>query len=225
MVAACNDSPARTRRTLEFWFEFASTYSYPAAFRVEEVARTGGVGVEWRAFLLGPIFQGQGWNDSPFNLYPAKGRYMWRDLERICGELGFPFRRPSRFPRQSLLAARVACRFAAEAWLPDFVRSVYRANFAEDLEIGDRHVVAGCLDRLGLPSADLLAAAETPESKQALRAQTERGAALGIFGAPSFVADGELFWGNDRLEAAVAWCRAEGRTAPQVRTRAVERAG
>jgi len=199
--------------TLEFWFEFASTYSYPAALRVEDVARARSVAVAWRPFLLGPIFQQQGWNDSPFNLYPAKGRYMWRDLERICAELGFPFRRPSRFPRPSLLAARVACRFATEPWLPDFVRSVYRASFAEDLEIGDPKVVADRLDALGLPSAALVDEAQSAASKEALRAQTERAVGLGIFGAPSCVADGELFWGNDRLEAAVAWCASRAKAA------------
>jgi 2-hydroxychromene-2-carboxylate isomerase len=197
--------------TLEFWFEFASTYSHPAALRVEDVARAGGVRVVWRPFLLGPIFREQGWNDSPFNLYPAKGRYMWRDLERICAGLGLPFRRPTRFPRPSLVATRVACRFAEEPWLPEFVRSVYRANFAEDLEIGDVKVVADRLDALGLPGAKLIDEAQSSESKEALRAQTERAAGLGIFGAPSVVVDGELFWGNDRLEAAVAWAAGERR--------------
>ena len=95
-------------RTLEFWFEFASTYSYPAAMRVEAEAHARGIEVAWRPFLLGPIFAQQGWQDSPFNLYPAKGAYMWRDLERICESLGLPMRHPSVFPRNGLHAARVA---------------------------------------------------------------------------------------------------------------------
>src|SRR4051794_30007865 len=66
----------------EFWYEFASTYSYPAALRVAALADARGVSLVWRPFLLGPIFFAQGWRDSPFNVYPAKGRYMWRDLER-----------------------------------------------------------------------------------------------------------------------------------------------
>ena len=68
---------------VEFWFEFASTYSYPAALRIESLAQSQGVPV-WKPFLLGPVFRSQGWSDSPFNLFPAKGRYMCRDLERIC---------------------------------------------------------------------------------------------------------------------------------------------
>ena len=191
---------------MEFWFEFASTYSYPAALRVETAARAAGVELAWRPFLLGPIFQTQGWSDSPFNLYPEKGRYMWRDLERVCADLDVPFRRPSRFPRNGLLAARLACWFAQEPWLPEFVRAVYRANFAQDREISEAAVVASALEAAGQP-ASLLAAAESVEAKARLRAQTKRARALGIFGAPSFVVGSELFWGNDRLEAALAWAR------------------
>ena len=116
---------------INFWFEFASTYSYPAAMRIEALAAAKGVQIKWRPFLLGPIFNAQGWNNSPFNLVPAKGRYMWRDLERICATQNLPFRRPSEFPRSGLLAARVACRFADAPWLPDFVRAIYRANFVQ----------------------------------------------------------------------------------------------
>jgi 2-hydroxychromene-2-carboxylate isomerase len=174
--------------------------------RVERVARAAGVEVAWRPFLLGPIFGAQGWNDSPFNLYPVKGRYMWRDLERICADLGTPMRRPSRFPRNGLLAARVACHAQDEPWLPEFVRRVYLANFAHDQEISDPAVIGAILEAIGQPRA-LLAAAESPETKAKLRVQTERAQALGIFGAPSFVAGDELFWGNDRLETALAWPR------------------
>lgn len=104
--------------TLHFWFEFASTYSYPAAMRIAARAEAAGVALAWRPFLLGPIFQAQGWNDSPFNVYPIKGRYMWRDLERLCAKEDVPLRRPSRFPRPSLIGARVACLGARESWVP-----------------------------------------------------------------------------------------------------------
>jgi 2-hydroxychromene-2-carboxylate isomerase len=188
---------------LEFWFEFASTYSYPAAERVESVARSRGVEVDWRPFLLGPIFAAQGWTDSPFNLYPVKGRYMWRDWERICAAQGLACTRPSVFPRNGLLAARVACRFDAEPWQADFVRGVYSANFADDSDIADARVVAGVLESLALPAEEILREAQSEESKAKLRRQTERAIALEIFGAPTFVAIGELFWGNDRLDAAL----------------------
>jgi 2-hydroxychromene-2-carboxylate isomerase len=186
---------------LEFWFEFASTYSYPAAARIEAAAAAAGVPIAWRPFLLGPIFRAQGWNDSPFNLYPVKGRYMWRDLARVCASLELPLRQPSTFPRNGLLAARVACRFADESWCPAFVRGVYRANFAEDRDIADPTVLASCLTAIGQPANERIAAANA--DKDLLRAQTERAIALGVFGAPSFTVGDELFWGNDRLEAAL----------------------
>ena len=196
---------------LEFWFEFGSTYSYVAASRIEDAADVAGVTVSFRPFLLGPIFEEQGWKDSPFNVYPAKGRYMWRDMERLCEKYSIPFARPSRFPRDGLLAARVACLGSgpSEHWLPDFVRAVFRANFAEDREIGEAAEIRAILDSLGLPGADLVERARAPENKQRLREQTQRARDLGIFGAPSFVVDGELFWGNDRLEDALVWRRRE----------------
>jgi 2-hydroxychromene-2-carboxylate isomerase len=70
---------------LTFWYEFASTYSWLAAERIEALAAAADVEICWRPFLLGPIFVAQGWNPSPFNLYPAKGSNMWRDMERHCG--------------------------------------------------------------------------------------------------------------------------------------------
>ncbi len=191
---------------LEFWFEFASTYSYLAAEQVGQRAGAAGVGVVWRPFLLGPIFRDQGWDDSPFNLQPVKGRYMWRDLARRCESLGIPFAKPSVFPRNGLGAARVACAAADEPWLPDFARAAFRANFARDLDMGKPAVLASLLEDIGQPSAHWLERAATPENKQALRAQTERARALGIFGAPSFTVDDELFWGHDRLDDALAWC-------------------
>ena len=190
---------------VEFWFEFASTYSYPAALRIEALAQSECVPIVWKPFLLGPVFRAQGWSDSPFNLFPAKGRYMWRDLERICAELSIPFRRPSQFPRNGLLAARIACWFATEPWVPEFIRSVYRANFAEDLDISIASLLKSRLDSLGQPGAAVIQQAQSPESKEKLRAQTERAVALGIFGAPTLVVGPELFWGNDRLEAAMSW--------------------
>lgn len=195
---------------VEFWFEFASTYSYPAALRIEALAAEKGVQVEWRPFLLGPIFQQQGLTDSPFNVFPIKGRYMWRDLERICERMNIPLRRPSVFPRNGLLAARVACANSEAAWLPEFVRAVYWANFAEDVDISSPEVVARCLTASGQDAPTMIEMAQSQPSKDKLKAATAEAAERGIFGAPSFVVDGELFWGNDRLEDALSWAGRSG---------------
>ncbi|MBI3768691.1 MAG: 2-hydroxychromene-2-carboxylate isomerase [Deltaproteobacteria bacterium] len=190
---------------LEFWFEFASSYSYPAAMRIERIAHARGVPVVWRPFLLGPIFAAQGWRDSPFNIYPVKGQYMWRDLERVCAKEGVALRRPTRFPRSGLLAARVASAAADEPWLAEFVRAVYRANFAEDREISEPEVIGAVLKSLGVAPTIWLGRAQEAAMKDRVRQQTEAAQARGIFGAPSFVVGEELFWGNDRLEDALDW--------------------
>lgn len=198
-----------SKQTLEFWFEFASSYSYLSVMRIEPLARAAGVTLQWRPFLLGPVFLSLGWNDSPFNIYPPKGRYMWRDLARLAGRYGLPLQVPSRFPRNGLLAARVALAGTEDAWMPDFCRAVMRTNFAEDRDIAEVEVIRSILASLGLPAEGILARAESPENKLALRRQTERAGEIGLFGAPSFVTpDGELFWGNDRLEDALEWVKA-----------------
>src|SRR5262249_15127984 len=130
------------------------------------------------------------------------------DLDRVCAKHGVRLRQPSRFPRNGLLAARVALLGADEPWGPDFVRAVYRANFADDREISDQQVIASLLDELTGHAAGILQRARAPDNKARLRKQTEQATALGIFGAPSFVSRGELFWGNDRLEDALGWHRA-----------------
>ena len=104
---------------IDFWHDLASSYSYPAAMRIEEAAGLAGVEVRWRPFLLGPIFKAQGWPDTPFNMLPVKGRHMWRDLERLCADLKLPFGRPEPFPQQSLLAARVATVGLDRGWGAD----------------------------------------------------------------------------------------------------------
>jgi 2-hydroxychromene-2-carboxylate isomerase len=193
------------RPRLQFWFEFASTYSYVAAMRVERLASAAGVDVEWKPFLLGPLFAKIGWTDSPFNIYPIKGAYMWRDMERLCQEDGIALRKPSVFPRNSLLAARIACVAASEQWANDFVRAVFSANFATDEDISDWSVLESIIANLGQDADTVHQRALSPANKDVLKSNTGMAADLGIFGAPSFVVGTELFWGNDRLTHAIAW--------------------
>jgi 2-hydroxychromene-2-carboxylate isomerase len=193
---------------VDFFYEFASTYSYPAAMRVEEVAAARGVTVRWRPFLLGPIFAEAGWTTSPFNLMPAKGRNMWRDLERTTATMGLPFRKPDPFPQNSLLAARIATALPDDGRRAAFSKEVYRAEFGEGLAIAEPQVLGAILKRIGIEPAPLVVAAGSDQVKQALRAATEEAKAKGLFGAPSIVtSDGELFWGNDRIEQAVDWAK------------------
>lgn len=194
-------------RKLEFWYDFASTYSYFSAMRIEAAAEAAGIGIVYRPFLLGPIFKAQGWNTSPFNLFPAKGRYMVRDIARIASARGLPpLRMPAAFPANGLHAARVGLAGEAEGWVAPFTRAVFEAEFAQQSDIADVAVLGSLLDRLGVDAEAALARSTTPEIKDRLRAQTETALARGIFGAPTFITqDGELFWGDDRLDQALSW--------------------
>ncbi len=191
---------------LDIWFDFASSYSYPAIMRVGPLAAQAGVAIRLRPFLLGPIFKAQGWETSPFNIYAAKGRYMWRDLERLCAELSLPLRRPDPFPQNSVLAARVALIALTQDWGDEFCRNVFRAEFADGRRIDETAAIAGILARFPCDADAILAATQSADIKARLRLETEEAGRLGIFGSPSFVTpDGELFWGNDRLERAIVW--------------------
>lgn len=199
--------------TVEFWYDFASTYSYPAAMTIGRRAADRGVTVMWRPFLLGPLFQSQqGIADSPFNLQKEKGAWMWRDLQRLCDELGLPLAKPTVFPRNSMPAARAALACEAEGLdVAAFSRAVYDANFARDLDISDVGVIGEILAEIDYSGAPIVERMASDEVKAALKEQTQRAADGGLFGAPSITtADGELFWGQDRLDQALDWA-ARGR--------------
>jgi 2-hydroxychromene-2-carboxylate isomerase len=196
---------------LDFWFDFASTYSYPAMMRIRPLATASDVAVRFRPFLLGPIFKAQGWDTSPFNLYETKGRYMWRDLERLCAELALPFRPTGQFPQNSLTAARLALVGFDDGWGEAFCEAVFRAEFGDGRRIDDAGALSEILAKLNADPERALQSAKSDANKMRLRAQTEEAQRLGVFGAPTFVTqDGELFWGNDRLEAALAWTKRNG---------------
>jgi len=195
---------------LELWFDFASTYSYLSVMRSEAIAARHGVALSWRPFLLGPVFQAVGWTAPPFLALPAKGRYMWTDLERQCRKYRLPWCQPASFPKRSVLACRVGVLAQDSPWIGDYCRAVMQANFAHDLDIDAPETITSVLEHLGLPAAALLQQAESAENRARLRAQTEAAGTHGIFGAPSFLVGGELFWGDDRLEDAIALAAGRG---------------
>jgi 2-hydroxychromene-2-carboxylate isomerase len=203
-------------KTIEFWYDFGSNYSYLSVMRIGPLAAQLGVQVVWRPFLLGPIFQSFGWETSPFVLQKEKGEYVWKDMERQAEKFSLPFKRPTVFPRTAILATRVALLGAEQPWCEAFSQRIMQRNFADDREIGDADLVTAVLEELGLAVPDVLAAAQSETNKLALRNQVEQARANGLFGAPSFTVGSELFWGNDRLEDAL-YCAA-GQTAPSITT-------
>ncbi len=188
---------------IEYWFDFASPYSYLSTAHIDTLARLRGVRVLWRPLLLGPIFRAAGWQASPFLQQPAKFAWMWTDLARQCARHALPWRKPSRFPRNGVLPARIALAHADAPWIATFCTRVFELNFVDDADIDDVDAMRRLLAELGQPADAVIAQAQSPEVKQALRAQTEQAAQRGLFGAPSFFVGDALYWGNEQLEDAL----------------------
>jgi 2-hydroxychromene-2-carboxylate isomerase len=193
--------------SIEFWYDFASPYAWMAAERIGELARTAGIEVLWRPFVIGPILRQRPDNPSPFqNATPAQRAYRRRDVERLCAKYGLPLRWPCSYPRNGLLAARLA-RAAPADLRPALSCALYRANFVHDREISDASVIHEVIAAHDFDADALLVAALTEDNKRGLIADVDEAMARGIFGAPSFLIGSELFWGNDRLELAVEWAK------------------
>jgi 2-hydroxychromene-2-carboxylate isomerase len=205
-----HDIASSTSRTfapeIELWFDFGSNYSYLSVMRIEALVAARGVRIRWRPFLLGPVFRNLGFDNSPFVLQKEKGAYVWKDMERQCRKYGLALKRPSAFPRAALLAMRVALLGADRDWIAAYCRKIMQLNFVEDRDIGSAEVVSAALDELGLPAQQIIADAQSDANKLRLREQTEAAVAKGIFGAPTFFVGDEMFWGNDRLDDALAYC-------------------
>ncbi|MFM0039234.1 2-hydroxychromene-2-carboxylate isomerase [Paraburkholderia strydomiana] len=206
MNGAASSSTPSFAPGVEFWFDFGSNYSYLSVMRIEALAAAHGVRIQWRPFLLGPVFRDLGFTNSPFVLQKEKGAYVWKDMERQCRKYDIPFVRPSTFPRAALLAMRVALLGADQQWMAGYCRKIMQLNFADDGDIGSTEVVSDALAELGLPARQIIADSQSDANKLRLREQTETAAARGIFGAPTFFVGNEMFWGNDRLDDALAYC-------------------
>jgi 2-hydroxychromene-2-carboxylate isomerase len=187
---------------LEFWYDFASTYSYLSAMRIEAMAAGAEIEIVYRPFLLGPIFKAYGWTTSPFRILHQKGNYMVRDITRTADDRGIMFQMPEMFPANSLRATRIALVAEEQGCIRHFTRAVFEAEFAQRQDISDVALLTSIAGKLDVD----MARSSDQVIKERLRAQTERASSLGIFGAPTFITDcGELFWGDDRLEQALAW--------------------
>lgn len=191
---------------IDFWFTMGSTYSYLSVMRIAAVERSSGLSFRWRPFHLIVILQEM--KHVPFADKPAKCAYMWRDLERRAAMYRIPIKVPAPYPlRQSVVANLVAVVGMREGWGRDFVRAAYRRWFQLGQETGSEPNVSESLNDIGQDPPRVLALANSENVKGILSAETDAARALGIFGSPTFSVGRELFWGDDRLEDAISWCR------------------
>lgn len=187
-------------REIELFFDIGSSYSYLAATQMAGLAQRTGVPVRWRPFLLGGVFKATG-NDTPVRL-PAKAKWILHDMTLWAHHYGIPFKMPSRFPQITLRTMRAiaaAERLAGSAAIPPFALALFRAYWAEDLDITSEPVIAEAAKAAGLDAAAIIAAIEAPETKEQLRANTDEAVRRGAFGAPAMFVGETLFWGNDRI--------------------------
>ncbi len=194
---------------IDFWFSIGSTYSYLAVMRLGEVERQSGARFHWRPFNVREMMIRQ--KNIPFADKPAKAAYMWRDIARRAAKYGLPARIPAPYPIDNLaLANQVALVGMQEGWGRDYVVETYKRWFQEGQKAGSEPNLSDSLRAVGQEPARAIELAQGAQAVAGLKANTESAEALGLFGVPSFVVGGELFWGDDRLEDALSWAR-EGR--------------
>jgi 2-hydroxychromene-2-carboxylate isomerase len=190
---------------LDFYFDFSSPYGYFAATRIDALAEKHGRETVWRPILLGLVFKQTG--GQPLPTIPIKGTYALRDIERTARWFGIPYRAPSRFPVSGTAPSRayysLEGRDAAAA--KRFALAAFHAYFVDDRDISSPEVVADIATSLGLDKESLLADMSSAPIKDRLRGEVDAAIARGVFGSPYVIADGEPFWGSDRLEHLERW--------------------
>lgn len=194
-------------KPLDCFFFLGSTYTYLSVCRADAVAQNEGIEINWRPFSVRTLMREQ--NNSPFANKPAKTNYMWRDIGRRAARFGIPFEGPQRYPIDpSETANHVAALAAMEGWCKDFVAAAYDIWFLQGDDPGDDRILRRILTGLGKSPERILAGASTPAVLQQYNDETARARELGIFGSPTYVSGTEIFWGDDRLEDALAWHKA-----------------
>ena len=191
---------------IDFWFTMGSTYSYLSVMRLADIQRSTGLSFRWRPFHL--LFILQEMKHVPFADKPAKAAYMWRDIERRATIYGFPVQLPAPYPaKQSVVANLIATIGMCEGWGTDFVRAAYRRWFELGQETGSEPNISESLGDIGQAPERVLKLAAGDDVQAMLAAETDAARAMGIFGSPTFTVGRELFWGDDRLDDAISWCK------------------
>jgi 2-hydroxychromene-2-carboxylate isomerase len=189
-----------TGKQVEFFFDVGSPAAYLAWTQMPRIAEETGAVVVDRPFLLGGVFQATA-NKSPM-VVPAKGKYMLDDLARYAKRYGVPFQHNPHFPINTLTLMRgaIGLQMRDPQKMRPYVDAVFRAIWVDGKNMNDPATVGGVLQAAGFDAQALLALAGDPEVKERLKAVTQDAVARGVFGAPAFFVDGQLYWGQDRLD-------------------------
>ncbi len=184
-------------KEVEFFFDVGSPASYLAWTQLESMAQRTNAKIIWRPMLLGAVFQATG-NASPASV-PAKGPYMLKDLQRFSNIYGVPFNFNPFFPLNTMHLMRGATAYLGEPEFQTYLAAIFNALWSEKLNMESPEVVAEVLTKAGIDATDFMARISKTEVKERLKDTTEEAVARGVFGAPSFFVNDELFFGQDRL--------------------------
>jgi 2-hydroxychromene-2-carboxylate isomerase len=186
-------------RQVEFYFDFGSPYSYLAYKALPAIAAAHGAGIAWRPMLLGGVFKASG-NHSPIEI-PAKQRWLRDDLERWARRYGAPFAHNPHFPVNTLTLMRGAAGLQLKGGnFPRYVEAMFSAMWERQRNLGDPAEIAAVLGEAGFDPRAFVALVGDAAVKEQLKKLTDEAVARGVFGAPTFFVDGEMFWGQDRLD-------------------------
>jgi len=184
-------------KQVEFFFDVGSPASYLAWTQLASIAQRHNAEIVWRPMLLGAVFQAVG-NTSPAAV-PAKGAYMLKDLKRFSAIYDVPFRFNPFFPVNTMQLMRGVTAYLGTPKFESYLSAIFNALWAEKLNMESQEVVAEVLSRVGIEATDFMACISEPEVKARLKSSTEEAVARGIFGAPSFFVNDEMYFGQDRL--------------------------
>ncbi len=191
---------------IDFWYSIGSTYSFLTVMRLDDWCVEHDATVRWRPFNVRSVMTAQ--KNIPFAGNPVKSTYMWRDIERRAAKYHVHANLPAPYPISDLpLANQIALLGMQEDWGKKFTKALYRIWFEEGVEGGAETALTEALHRCDQDPLLILARAREPKAVEALEKETETAVSAGIFGAPSFVVRGEVFWGDDRLDDAYSWSR------------------
>ena len=196
-----------SQRTIEFFWDVGSPYTYLASTRIEQVAQACNARVQWRPFLLGGVFRDTG-NRPPLEV-PAKFNYMLDDLKTWAAHYKIPFAFPSVFPINSLMPMRAAVGADTLGKGKEFAAAVMRALWLEGKDPAQLDTLGEISRSVGLDGEKLARMAQDPEIKDLLKKSTAEAVERGAFGAPTFFVGKKMFWGHDRMMLLAEYVKGE----------------
>ena len=193
-------------KVLDFWFSIGSTYTYLSVSRLSEIEKKHQVSFNWNPFSVRKLMMEM--NNIPFTPpeKKVKSDYMWRDIERRAKNYNLSPKIPAPYPLKNFdLANQIAVYGIEEGWCEEYVKLTYKYWFESGIEAGSEECLNKVSKDMGIDVNDLIEKSNTDTIIQRYNTQTDMARELGIFGSPSFIVNGEIFWGDDRLEDAIKW--------------------